>query len=212
MTEDAQYSLRQIIMNYTSNVRFCIICNYINRIIPALQSRCCKFRYIPIPKEYIIRYLINICNIENIKYDVPGIEAINNVSDGDLRKSLNILQTIYLVDSNITPENVHRIANHPDKQCLNDIIKILLTENLKNSYSKINDILYANGFPLQTIIELVTIYFTTIFSKNNIEFLKDMAQLERTVSLKYYNNNNLIISFVSIFHKLLVKLFRFKNK
>ena len=208
MTEDAQYSLRQIIMNYTENVRFCIICNYINRIIPALQSRCCKFRYIPIPKEYIVRYLINICNIENIKYDLKGIEAVNNVSGGDLRKSLNLLQTIYLVDQHIIPDNVHRIANYPDKKCLNNILKILLTDNLNNSYTKINDILYRYGFPLQTIIELVATYFTSIFTQNNIEFFKDLAQLERTVSLKYYNNNNLIISFVSIFHKLLVKFFR----
>ena len=208
MTEDAQYSLRQIIMNYTDNVRFCIICNYINRIIPALQSRCCKFRYIPIPKEYIVRYLINICNIENIQYDLTGIEAINNVSGGDLRKSLNLLQTIHLVDQHIIPENVHRISNYPDKKCLNNIIKILLTDNLNNSYTKINEILYIFGFPLQIIIELVATYFTTIFTQNNIEFFKDLAQLERTVSLKYYNNNNLIISFVSIFHKLLVKFFR----
>lgn len=206
MTEDAQYSLRQIIMNYTNNVRFCIICNYVNRIIPALQSRCCKFRYIPIPKEYIVKFLLSICSLEDITYDLSGLEAINNVCNGDLRKSLNLLQTIQMIDNNITPDNVHRISNYPDKTNFNNIIKILLYDNLNNSYAKINDIIYANGFSLQTIIEKTTSFLISIFI-DDYDYIKDFAELERNVSLKYYNNNNLLLLFVSFFPKLLVKLF-----
>lgn len=43
MTADAQAALRRVIEKYTSNTRFCMICNYVNKIIPALQSRCTRY-------------------------------------------------------------------------------------------------------------------------------------------------------------------------
>ena len=49
MTTAAQAALRRVIEQYTKNVRFCIICNYVNKIIPAIQSRCTRFRFSPLP-------------------------------------------------------------------------------------------------------------------------------------------------------------------
>jgi replication factor C subunit 3/5 len=54
MTMDAQNALRRIIEKYTENVRFCIICNYLSKIIPALQSRCTRFRFGPLSSEQIL--------------------------------------------------------------------------------------------------------------------------------------------------------------
>ena len=49
MTQAAQAALRRVIEQYTKNVRFCIICNYENKIAPAIQSRCTRFRFSPLP-------------------------------------------------------------------------------------------------------------------------------------------------------------------
>ena len=115
MTEEAQFSLRQLLVNYTSTVRFCIICNYIHKILPEIQSRCCNFRFIPIQNNYIKNHLIDICEKENIKYKEEGLLDIINMSKGDLRKIINVLQTVYLIDNEITLDNVNRITNYPKK-------------------------------------------------------------------------------------------------
>ncbi|KAG0722760.1 Replication factor C subunit 5 [Chionoecetes opilio] len=54
MTNDAQNALRRVIEKFTENVRFCLICNYLSKIIPAIQSRCTRFRFGPLASEQIL--------------------------------------------------------------------------------------------------------------------------------------------------------------
>lgn len=67
MTNDAQNALRRIIEKYTENVRFGIICNYLSKIIPAVQSRCTRFRFGPLSPEQILPRLNNIIEMEKYK-------------------------------------------------------------------------------------------------------------------------------------------------
>ena len=67
MTQAAQSALRRVIEQYTRNVRFCIICNYVNKIIPAIQSRCTRFRFSPLPMSEVEKRLQGV--IEAEKYD-----------------------------------------------------------------------------------------------------------------------------------------------
>jgi replication factor C subunit 3/5 len=57
MTQAAQAALRRVMEKYSRNVRFCIICNYVSKIIPAIQSRCTRFRFAPLGKDQIDRRL-----------------------------------------------------------------------------------------------------------------------------------------------------------
>ncbi len=67
MTQAAQSALRRVIEQYTKNVRFCIICNYVNKITPAIQSRCTRFRFSPLPILEVEKRLVGV--IESEKSD-----------------------------------------------------------------------------------------------------------------------------------------------
>ena len=91
MTFDAQFALRRIIEKYSSSTRFCLICNYDNKIIPAIKSRCAEFKFNPISQEHIITKLKHVADSENLSYDKSAFQVLSNIAKGDLRKAINIL-------------------------------------------------------------------------------------------------------------------------
>src|ERR1700731_3074449 len=76
MTLQAQNALRRIIEKYTRNVRFCIICNYINKLPPAIQSRTTKFRFSPLTISSISARLDHIIESENVNITEAGKQAL----------------------------------------------------------------------------------------------------------------------------------------
>ena len=113
MTVDAQHALRRIIEDYSSVTRFCLICNYITKIIEPLNSRCVKFQFKKIPVEQQLAKLNEICDNENL--EVPEGDIINliNLTDGDLRKSVNLLQLarISFASNRFNYDNILQISD-----------------------------------------------------------------------------------------------------
>ncbi|KAB5558884.1 hypothetical protein PHYPO_G00022380 [Pangasianodon hypophthalmus] len=93
MTNAAQAALRRTMEKESRTTRFCLICNYVSRIIEPLTSRCSKFRFKPLANEVQRERLVEICEKENLKYSKEGIDALVKVSEGDLRKAITLLQS-----------------------------------------------------------------------------------------------------------------------
>lgn len=99
MTNAAQMALRRIVEKYTANTRFCLICNFANKIMPALQSRCTKFRFGPVPPEDVRARVAEIAKLENVKFAQGALDALLILSQGDMRRVLNILQSTHMAVS-----------------------------------------------------------------------------------------------------------------
>lgn len=92
MTNDAQFCLRRIMETYSENVRFCFICNFVGKIIPAIQSRCSKFKFSNLDIFQIRERLDKIMLEEDIQINEDVMNLIMTHSRGDMRKILNYIQ------------------------------------------------------------------------------------------------------------------------
>lgn len=94
MTGAAQSALRRTMEKESHSTRFCLICNYVSRIIEPLTSRCTKFRFKPLGEEKIIERLEYICSQEDLIADKSVLKAVVDTSGGDLRRAITCLQSI----------------------------------------------------------------------------------------------------------------------
>jgi replication factor C subunit 2/4 len=158
MTSDSQFALRRIMEEYSNITRFCIICNYHDKIIEPIISRCSLFCFKPISDLNIISKLKTISSKEQCNFDDNIINKICKFSRGDLRKAINLLQNCNnsfsneendkLLDefSGIIPKyKFDRLFKYIFEKDLNNINKIIEELYIEN-YSLVNQITYFHDF------------------------------------------------------------------
>lgn len=180
MTRDAQNALRRVIEKFTENTRFCIICNYLSKIIPALQSRCTRFRFGPLSKDQMIPRLKHVIEQESVDVTSDGMNAIVTLACGDMRRSLNILQSASMAFDKVTEDNVYICVGHPLRKDIENIIQWLLNTNFNEAYNNILKLKTAKGLALQDILTEVHLYVHRIDFPIHvrIHLLEKMAETE----------------------------------
>jgi replication factor C subunit 3/5 len=154
MTHDAQFALRRVIEKYTKNTRFCLIGNYVSKIIPALQSRCTKFRFSPLRKEQIEGKLRSIVDREGLssRVSADGIEAILRLSNGDMRKVLNVLQATSSGFAEITTETVHACTGQPLPSDIQEIHYSLMNDDFEKAFETLQRASHTKGLSMVDIV------------------------------------------------------------
>ncbi|HIO43576.1 MAG TPA: replication factor C small subunit, partial [Gammaproteobacteria bacterium] len=107
LTKEAQQALRRTMENYSNTCRFIMSCNYSSKIIDPIQSRCVVFRFKLLEKKNISEVLKRICEKENLQISEDAIEALYELSEGDCRKAINMLQATSSISPNITSEMIN---------------------------------------------------------------------------------------------------------
>jgi len=180
MTSDAQFALRRVMEKYTKNARFCLICNYVSKIIPALQSRCTRFRFSPLKKELMEGRLLEIAQAENCKYDESGIKAILDLSDGDMRRVLNLLQSTAMSYEKIDEASVYLTSGAPLPSDMRVICDLLLNDDFRSCYEKILRTCTHKGYAIMDVLKDLTTLITIIdLPKGTLaELLDGMSSVE----------------------------------
>ncbi|KAG0464585.1 hypothetical protein HPP92_018749 [Vanilla planifolia] len=184
MTKDAQFALRRVIEKHTKSTRFALICNNVNKIIPALQSRCTRFRFAPLDAAHVRERLQYVVKSEGLDVDGNGLAALVRLSNGDMRKTLNILQSTQMASQHVTEEAVYLCTGNPMPKDIEQITYWLLNEPFTGSFTNISDIKMRKGLALVDIIREVTMFVFKIQMPSNvrIKLINDLADIEYRLS------------------------------
>lgn len=159
MTNDAQSALRRTMENYSLVTRFCLICNYITRIIDPLASRCSKFRFRALDSENALQRLQYIVNEENVPLEGDSVlEEIIKVSGGDLRKAITYLQSAARLSTSmdskeaVTGEKIREIAGVIDEGLIRKIILAIRSKDHKVIAAQIEAVVF-EGWSAQQVAD-----------------------------------------------------------
>ena len=191
MTKNAQQALRYLLQNYTCNVRFCLICNYISRIDEGLQNEFIRLKFNQLPKEKIINFLNNISISENLDLSPKTLSSIQKLYKSDIRSMINFIQS----NQNIKEESLNIIDNDVWVLLLN---KILNSEKIDIINSFIHSISIDYNIDKKNIIKDFLNYIIKNYPKYiNSNFLDFVENLMHSQNQNVNINVNYMVSRLS---------------
>ena len=194
MTDEAQGMLRQIIEKNSLSTRFCLICNDINKINPALQSRCAHFRFSPLKLDQIIERLNFISQQEKINIYKSAINIIAKISMGDMRIALNNLQHIALTykDTKITKNHIYDIMCYTIPDVIDNIYNLLIKLSkgkilLENCINDITNIVDDNNITINSLLDGIK----NKILESNMKLDKKLYLINNLALIEIYNFSNI---------------------
>jgi replication factor C subunit 3/5 len=155
MTNAAQFALRRIVEKYTKTVRFCLICNYVSKIIPALQSRCTRFRFGPLDDASVLEKLNEVARSEQLTLQDGADKAIVSLSGGDMRKVLNILESCSLAYKEIPLEKIYDVTGRPSPTDIASIYNSLTNDDFSTAINSIWEICRKKSLAFEDVVREV---------------------------------------------------------
>ena len=154
LTPEAQQALRRTMENYSVTCRFILSCNYSSKVIDPIQSRCAIFRFKLLEKKDIEKVKI-IAEKEDLTISSEAIETIYEGSEGDCRRSINILQSTAAISPSITAELVSTIISNAKPKDIKVVLDYALSGDFKNSREKLLDIMLKESISGQDVIKSI---------------------------------------------------------
>lgn len=124
LTINAQASLRNTIETFSKTTRFILTCNFVERIIDPLQSRCQVCKVVPPSKSDVARHVANVLTQEEVEFELPEIGKLVNKYYPDVRKMLNVCQMSN--NSGVLKLNDETLVAN---SYIDEVIKLLPTKN-----------------------------------------------------------------------------------
>ena len=175
LTPNAQAALRNLMETFSKHCRFILTCNYVERIIDPIQSRCQSYKVVPPSKKEVAQQMVNILKEENCQFELDDIALIVNAGYPDIRRVINSAQR-QIVDGKLKIDTSSVIQNNYKLQLLemlssnaklNDIRK-LIADNSISDYSEIYRLLYdevdnyGNGKQAECIMNIAEAQFQDV--------------------------------------------------
>lgn len=180
LTPEAQQALRRTMENYTETCRFILICNYSSKIIDPIRSRCSIFRFPRLKKEDAVGLLEKISEREDVEYDDDGLETIYSITMGDLRKCINLLQSVSATKKKVTEDVVYDVSAKARPEYVKKILDLALDGKFTKARDKLQEILLEKGVAGRDIIKEMhrQLYGMDMPEEKKIRMIGEMGRYE----------------------------------
>ncbi|KAF9268976.1 P-loop containing nucleoside triphosphate hydrolase protein [Marasmius fiardii PR-910] len=177
MTSGAQQALRRTMEIFSNTTRFCLACNMSNKIIEPIQSRCAILRYAKLRDAEILKRLLEICDLEKVKYNDDGLTALIFTSEGDMRQAINNLQSTHSGFGFVSGDNVFKVCDQPHPIIVQGLVRQCIKGDVDKAMDRLNE-LWDQGYSAVDIV--VTIFrvvktFDEIPEYTKLEFIKEVG-------------------------------------
>jgi DNA polymerase III delta prime subunit len=187
LTSDSQFALRRIIEKYTDSTRFILICNYVTKIIPPLASRCMKLRFQSISTESLDLITRRICEKENIILKNGFVTRLNQITKGDLRESINLLERVAFIDPNLSIEVLNEVSGQISPEFIDKIWQYLTDPSIQMSSIIKYTVMFKNLS--YSSLNLLEGLFTKVL-ESNIPDKSKATVISEISKADYYLNEN----------------------
>src|SRR3989344_4167121 len=187
LTREAQQALRRTMENYTKTCRFILSCNYSSKIIDPIQSRCAVFRFKPLSKEEITEVISNVCKGEGGEVEQllspEAVDALYEVSDGDVRRLTNIMQSCFVLKKEgerVTPEDIFSMASVAKPKEVNEVLSLAAKGNFLESRKKLLSLMLDYGLSGLDIIRQIQkeIWNLQLTDSKKVELVDKCGEVE----------------------------------
>ena len=155
LTQEAKQALRRTMENYTNTCRFIMSCNYSSKIIDPIQSRCVVFRFKLLEKKDIVSVIKKIAEKEKLKITEDALETLYEMSEGDCRRAINLLQATASIALDINSEIVKMIAASAKPTNVKIVLDYALAGDFLNAREKLLDIMLKESVGGTDIIKAI---------------------------------------------------------
>jgi len=155
LTPNAQAALRNLMETYSKTTRFILTCNYVEKIIDPIQSRCQTFAITPPNKTDVAKRLVQVLEENSVQYDIKDVAAIINSSYPDIRRAINAAQASVVngnlqldkasaIQANYMTEVLAVLQNSADKKSAFNKIRQIIADSKVRDFTPLYTFLYDN--------------------------------------------------------------------
>ena len=198
ITPNAQAALRNLMETFSKHCRFILTCNYVERIIDPIQSRCQSFQIIPPDRKQVAVHLGNILTKENVTNEIEDIVTIVNGGYPDIRRVINAAQRQVVDNKLVIDEGMSIQSDYK-----NQVLEILKTQDKKNSFKNIRQLLADSK--VTDFSDLFRLLFDTVddWGRGHVaECILVLAQYQQSDAVVVDKEINIMAMFIEIIGKI----------
>lgn len=174
MTNEAQLALRRIMELYSDNVRFCIICNYLTKIIDPLQSRCNKFKFNALESKHIKKRIDFIAGEEGITLEKGVKSVLVKECSGDMRSIVNSLQAATTTSTTISVDLMYEVLGKVKPSVIREFWSDLESKELEENMRWVEEA-RDQGLSIHSFVEALS---PIVIESRNEQYVTQLAEIE----------------------------------